>query len=72
MYSMRDLSSRGRNPDDVIVAKESAAVVVVVVEKEEEESADQNKGSHKDMSCTLYSNQALVEPKFGRAFLKKY
>lgn len=32
MYSMSDLSSRGRNPDDVIVAKESAAVVVVVVE----------------------------------------
>ena len=31
MYSMRDLSSRGRNPDDVIVAKESAVVVVVVV-----------------------------------------
>ena len=45
----------------------AAAVVVVVAE---EESADQNKGSHKDMSCTLYSNQALVEPKFGRAFLK--
>ena len=29
MYSMRDLSSRGRNPDDVIVAKESAVGVVV-------------------------------------------
>lgn len=28
MYSMRDLSSRDRNPDDAIVAKELAVVVV--------------------------------------------
>lgn len=31
MYSMSDLSSRGRNPDDAIVAKELAVAVAVVV-----------------------------------------
>lgn len=62
------MAPAAHNSDLVVVA----AAAVVFVEEEEEEGADQNKGSHKDMSCTLCSNRVLVEPKFGRTFLKKY